>query len=319
MKKETLIEKVSFITNPDSSKEMQMYGFKKGDNTPYKINVDTSLREGIISVISYGIKTLLIDNEKEYEIVDYSTADERKNRYYEYDLPDIPDNLKSMSDVIGDAHCDNYDFSHDGFGKLDHFIIVFSDGNGHPFSVYKSLSTIEKLTKSKKSILGIMGKDFLEGFEGQLLRIGPSFQVVFASGKYILLDDKFAETTFGLLKILKNQATKNMNNLKSKDLVYDYKKLEKYMDNIAFSRKLVKVLSKSKIINESVSKVDILNFISNDDKLKEILKTKERSGDKYIEITNKTNAQAFLDLLNDEFVFSQLTKQKYQAIDKEER
>lgn len=319
MTKDTLIEKVRFITDEESSKEMQMYGFKKGDNTPYKINVDTTLRKEIISVISYGIKTMLIDNEKEYEIVNYSTADERKKRYYEYDLPEIPDNLKSMSDVIGDAHCDNYDFSHDGFDKLDHFIIVFSDGKGRPFSVYKSLSTVEKLTKSKKSIFGIMGKDFLEGFDRQLLRIGPSFQAVFASGKYILLDDKFAETTFGLLNILNNQATKNMNNLKSKKLVYDYKKLEKYKDNIAFSRKLVKVLSTSKIINGSIPKDEVLKFIANDDKLKEILKEKEKEGEKYIDITSKANAKAFLELLNDEFVFSQLTQQKYQALDKEER
>lgn len=318
MTKETLIEKVKFITDEESSKEMQMYGFKKGDNTPYKINVAKNLREEIISVISFGIKTLLIDNEKEYEIVNYSTADERKKRYYEYDLPEIPDNLKSMSDVIGDAHCDNYDFSHDGFNQLDHFIIVFSDGK-HPFSVYKSLSTVEKLTKSKKSIFGIMGKDFLESYDGKLLRIGPGFQVVFASGKYVLLDDKFAETTFGLLDILNNQATKNLNNLKSKKLLYDYKKLEKYKDNIAFSRKLVKVLSTSKIINGSIPKDEVLKFIANDDKLKDILKIKDKDGDKYIEITNKSNAKALLELLNDEFVFSQLTQQKYQAIDKEER
>lgn len=319
MTKDTLIEKVGFITDDESPKEMQMYGFKKGDNTPYKINVDKTLSKEIISLISYGIKTLLIDNKDEYEIVNYSTADERKKRYYEYDLPRIPDNLKVMSNVIGDAHFDNYDFGHDGFDKLDHFIIVFSDGKGHPFSVYKSLSTVEKLTKSKKSILGIMGKDILEGFDGQLLRIGPNFHVVFASGKYILLDDKFAETNFGLLTILNNQTTKNMNNLKSKKLVYDYKKLEKYKDNITFSRKLVKVLSTSKIINGGIPKDKVLDFINKDDKLRDILKIKEKDGERYIDITSKSNAKAFLELLNDEFVYSQLTDQKYQASDKDER
>ena len=317
MTKDNLIEKVRFIIDEESSKEMQMYGFKKGDNTPYKINVDTSLINEIISVLTNGIQNLLID--KEYVIVNYSTADERKKRYYEYDLTEIPDALKSMSDVIGNAHYSNYDFGHKGFDLLDHLIIVFSDGNGHPFSIYKSLSTVEKLTKTIKSVFGIMGKDILKSFDGQLLRIGPNFQIVYAGGKYILLDDKFAESVFDLHAILNNQTTKNMNNLKSKKLVYDYKKLEKYKENIAFSRKLVKVLSTSKIINGSIPKDKVLDFINNDDKLRDVFKIKENGDEKYIDITNKANAKAFLELLNDEFVYSQLTDQKYQASDKDER
>ena len=314
MTRDTLIEKVRFITNPESHREMQMYAFKKGDNTPYKINVDPVLINEIIPVMSYGVQTLLIG--KEYSIVSYSTADERKNRYYEYDLVGIPANMKAMSDVIGNAHYANYDFD---FEELDHLVMVFSDGGGHVFSIYKAFSSVEKLTKSTKSIFGIMRADILSSFEGKLLRIGPNFQVIFVSDKYILLDDKFAESTFDIHAILNNQAKSCMNNLKSKNLVLDLKKLDKYKENISFSRKLVKVLSSSKILNGNIPKEDVLNFIENDEKLREILVIKEKEGEKFIEISNKTNAKTFLELLNDEFVYSQLTKQKYQAPDKDER
>lgn len=317
MTKDDLIDKVKFITDEESTKEIQLYGFKQGDDTPYKINLDKCLVQELISVFSSGIKQLLID--KEFVIVNYSTADERKQRYYEYDLGEIPDALGAMSSVIGNAHYSNYDFNHKGFDLLDHIIVVFSDYNGHPFSIYKSVSHVEKITKTIKSVLGIMGNDILTSFNQQLLRIGPNFQVVYAGGKYILLDDKFAESTFALHDILNNQASKCMNKLKAKDLLLDYKKLETYKDNISFSRKLVKVLSRSKLINESISKTDILDFIKNDQKLREIIKIKDKQGEQYIAITNKSNAKAFLELLNDEFLFSQLTKQKYQAPDKEER
>ncbi len=317
MTKETLIEKVRFITIPESHKEMQMYAFKKGDNTPYKVNVDPGLVSEIISIMSYGIQTLLI--EKEYNIVNYSTADDRKNRYYEYDLDDIPSNMKSMSEVIGNARYPNCDFGHGGFDGLDHVVMVFSNGEDHVFSIYKAFSSVEKLTKSTKSIFGIMGEDILRGFDGQLLRIGPNFQVVFIPSKYIILDDKFAENSFDLYAVLNNQATKYMNNLTQKNLVLNYRKLNKYKDNISFSRKLVKVLSTSKLLNEDIPKEDVLGFIDQDEKLRDILKIKEKEGEKYIEISNKANAKAFLELLNDEFVYSQLTKQKYQAPDKDER
>ena len=102
-------------------------------------------------------------------------------------------------------------------------------------------------------------------------------------------------------------------------MVLNYRKLNKYKDNISFSRKLVKVLSTSKLLNEDIPKEDVLGFIDQDEKLRDILKIKEKEGEKYIEISNKANAKAFLELLNDEFVYSQLTKQKYQAPDKDER
>ena len=317
MTRETLIEKVRFITNSESPKEMQMYAFKKGDNTPYKINVEPELINEIIPVMAYGVQTLLTG--KEYSIVNYSTADERKNRYYEYDMVDIPANMKAMSEIIGNAHYANYDFNHDGFEELDHLVMVFSDGGGHVFSIYKAFSPVEKLTKSTKSIFGIMGEDVLKSFDGKLLRIGPNFQVIFVPNKYIILDDKFAESTFDLHAILNNQATKCMNSLRNKNLILDYKKLNKYKNNLSFSRKLVKVLSTSKILNGDIPKDDVLNFINNDEKLRNVLIIKEKEGEKYIEISNKSNAKAFLELLNDEFVYSQLTKQKYQAPDKDER
>ncbi len=317
MTQETLVNKVNFILSEETHIEMQMYAFRKECNNPYKINVNPELINEIISIMAYGVNTLLIN--KNYRIVNYSTSDERKNCYYEYDLDDIPANMRTMAEVIGNAHYANYDFSHNGFEELDHLVMVISDGNGHVFSIYKAFSTVEKLTKSTKSIFGIMGQDVLESFNGKLLRIGPNFQVIYVSDKYILLDDKFAESTFDLHAVLNNQATRCMNRLKDKNLVLDYKKLYKYKENLSFSRKLVKVLSTSKILNGDIPKEDVFDFINNDEKLRNILIIKEKEGEKYIEISNKSNAKAFLELLNDEFVYSQLTKQKYQAPDKDER
>ena len=317
MTREELIEKVRFTTTHEPHIEMQLYGFKKGNNTPHKVNVDPSLINEIIPVISYGIQTLLV--EKEYIIVNYSTADERKGRYYLYDLDDVPVNLKRMSEVIGNAHYQNFDFSDDGFNELDHFVIVLSDKNGLVFSLYKSFSSVEKLTKSTKSVFGIMGDDILKSFDGRLLRIGPNFQVIFIADKYIILDDKFAESTFDLHAVLNNQASKYINSLEEKKLILDFNKLNKYKDRISFSRKLVKVLSTSKLLNNNVTKEDIFDFIAKDEKLSKVLRIKEKDGEKFIEITNKNNAKVFLELLNDEFVYSQLTNQKYQAANKDER
>lgn len=310
MTKDNIIKILQFLYEKDSHKEVQMFGFKKNDPQPYEINIHKDLEPDIIAVMAEGLKESLIDND--YQIVDYSKADERKGRYYRYDVPELPDAFKAMADVIGKSDAPKYDFSNDGVGAIDHFIMVFSDGS-NPFSIYKSVSNVEKVMKSKKSILAIMGKDILKSYDKPLLRIGSGFQVIFfPKDEYIILDDKFAENTFGLHQILKNQATKLISVLDDKELLSDVKRIERFSETVSFSRKLVKVLSTSKVL-EHVDKADIMDFVKNNSKLKSKLKIIQHKGVKYFEINNKQSAMALLDLLNDEFVYSELTKQKYQA------
>lgn len=310
MTKDKIMKKLQFLYEADSHKEMQMFGFKKNNSQPYKINIDGSLEQEIIAVMAEGLKESLIDSD--YQIVDYSKADERKGRYYRYDVQEIPDAFKAMADVIGKSDAKKYDFSNDGVGAIDHFIMVISDGD-KPFSIYKSFSNVEKIMKSKKSTLALMSKEILKSYDKPLLRIGSSFQVIFfPKNEYIILDDKFAENSFGLHQILKNQATKLIKALDDKKLLPNIKKIEKYNEKISFSRKLVKVLSTSKVLQD-IEKDKILDFVKNDPKLKDELRIIKQKGNEYFEVKNTQSAKALLDLLNDEFVYSELTKQRYQA------
>lgn len=310
MTKDKINNKLLFLYEKNSHKEVQMFGFKKNNPQPYEINIHEDLEPEIISVMAEGFKDSLID--KDYQVVDYSNADERKGLYYRYNLSEIPAAFKAMADVIGKSDAPKYDFTNDGVGAIDHFIMVFSDGS-NPFSIYKPVSNVEKVMKSKKSLLAVMGNDILESYNKPLLRIGPSFQVIFfPKNEYIILDDKFAENTFGLHQILKNQASKLIEALDDKKLLPDITKIEKYNENVAFSRKLVKVLSTSKVLRD-VEKKKIIEFVEEDEKLKSVLRIINHKGSKYFEINNKRSAMAFLDLLNDEFLHSQLTGQKYQA------
>lgn len=319
MNKETLLSKVGFVLQSDSPKEMQVFGFLKGDNTPWKLNIDHIFEEEIIKVMASGVKSLLQDAD--YQIVDFSTADERKGRYYKYDLASIPDGFLPLSKVVGNAGIGAYDMNAHQITELDHLIIVMSDGGEHKFSLYKQLSSVEKITKSANSLLARVGLDNPRLVEETkpLLRIGPNFQVIWVDNTYIVLSDKFLESNFKLLEILKNEAKKHVKAIKDSKLLLDVNKLEKYTNNATFSRKLVKVLKDSLIIKNKIPKDEVIDFIEKDDELKASLPTEEKDGAKYICIKKRGEALAFLDLLNDEFVYSELTKQKYKAPDKDMR
>ena len=313
------MRKVGFILQPNTPKELQVIGFLKDNATPWKLNIDNAFEGEIIKVVAAGVKTLLQDAD--YQIVDFSTADERKNRYYRYDLEEIPEGLQAMKTVIGNADIEDYDMRAHQLTDLDHLIMVLSDSGEHKFSLYKQLSSVEKISKSEKSLLARLDLDNPRIVEETkpLLRIGPSFQVVWVDSSYIVLNDKFLESNFKILDILNNEAKKKISVIEGKQYLLDTKKIKKYADNTTFSRKLVKVLKDSLIIEKDISRDELIEFIEGDAELRGNLPTKEKDGVKYINITKKSEALAFLDLLNDEFVYSELTKQKYKAPDKDKR
>ena len=152
-----------------------------------------------------------------------------------------------------------------------------------------------------------------------MLRISPRFQMIYVDGAYIFLDSSSVEGQFKLHQLLNNEAARKIEVIGQTGLLKDVNKLRQYADNIAFSRKLVGVMRSSLVIEMNISKTDILNFIQEDDELKDVFKKVQVENEDFIDINSQLTARRFLDLLNDEFLVSTLTKQKYHALDKQQR
>lgn len=318
MNKQELVETVNFILS-DGYKDLQMYGFIAGDDNAYRIALTNDLETELINVVAKGVQSLLV--EKEYEIVGFSTSDERKNRYYLYDLEEIPVRMAQMSFVDGNHNVDHLNLQQHKVDEINTVIFNVSDGNGHSFSVYKVLSTVEKVVKSTHLVLAKFGygEGVLKEEKDPLMKIGPRFQIVYTDNRYIFLDSSSIESTFKLNQILNNEASKNIQIIAQTRLLKNVDKLQHYAEKTAFSRKLVGVMSNSKVIKDNISKDRVFRFIENDAKLRKQLKIDEVKGERFININSIQSAKCFLDLLNDEFLRSDLTGQEYQAVDKDER
>lgn len=330
MRKEDLTSKIGFILDENCRKELQLFGFVAGDDNVYKISVSNELEGELIKVVANGVQSLLVD--KDYDIVDFSSADERKDKYFLYDLDNVPERMAQMSFVIGNHNVRSFDLQHNSIDEINTLIMLVSDGNGSAFTIYKVLSPVEKVVKSTKMILARIGigEDFLTEEPKPLLRIGPRFQIVFFDsegnedegarrGNYIFLESSSVEGQFKLDNVLKNEAAQKLGIIERTHLVKDLTKIRHYAETPAFCRKLVRVLRNSKVIRENISKERIFEFISGDEELRSVLSVAEVDGERYLDINSQKSAQKLLDLLNDEFVYSSLTNQKYQAVDKDER
>lgn len=318
MTKQELIEKVNFILGKGEV-ELQMYGFIAGDDNAYRIALNDDLETELISVVAKGVQSLLV--EKEYEIVSFSTADERKDRYYLYDLEEKPERMAQMSFVDGNHNVANLNLQQHKVDEINTVIFNVSDGNGHSFSIYKVLSPVEKVVKSTHLVLAKFGfgEGVLEEEKDPLMKIGPRFQIVYTDNSYIFLESSSIESNFKLNQLLNNEAAKNIQIIEQTHLLKDVTKLQRYAQKTSFSRKLVGAMRNSKVIKANISKDRVFSFIANDAKLREQLIIEEDAGVRYITINNIQSAKCFLDLLNDEFLKSDLTGQDYHAVDKDER
>lgn len=330
MRKDDIISKINFILDEGCRKELQLFGFVAGDDNVYKINVSNELEGELIKLVASGVQSLLVD--RDYDIVDFSSADERKDKYFLYDLNNVPERMAQMSVVIGNHNVRSFDLQHNSIDEINTLIMLLSDGNGSAFTIYKVLSPVEKVVKSTKMILARIGigEDFLTEESKPLLRIGPRFQIVFFDsesnegegarrGNYIFLESSSVEGQFKLDNVLKNEAAQKLEIMEGTHLVKDLTKIRHYAETPAFCRKLVKVLRNSKVIRENISKERIFEFISGDEELRSVLPVAEVDGERYLDINSQKSAQKLLDLLNDEFVYSSLTNQKYQSVYKDER
>lgn len=225
-----------------------------------------------------------------------------------------------MTSVIGDKDIPEFDFKIHPLKNLDHLIIVFSDGK-QTFSLYKSLYQVEMIAKSNTSFLAKlqMDKSKLEVFNEPIMRISNSFQMIQVNGTVIILYNDFAEKSLKIHEILKNQSKKGIKILKERGLIKGISDFDEHNKDLSFSRRLVKVLADSKIISDGIDKEALFSFIESDTKLKKMLPIHGEGDRRHFDVSKRSSAETFLELIDDEFVSSELTHTNYIALEKRDR
>ena len=117
MRKDDIISKINFILDEGCRKELQLFGFVAGDDNVYKINVSNELEGELIKLVASGVQSLLVD--RDYDIVDFSSADERKDKYFLYDLNNVPERMAQMSVVIGNHNVRSFDLQHNSIDEIN--------------------------------------------------------------------------------------------------------------------------------------------------------------------------------------------------------
>lgn len=247
-------------------------------------------------------------------LVPISSADDRQHAIYEYDLEDVPSELTNLKEIIENEGFDLFSFSDDALKQLEGVLVLIGNQDVQ-LAIYKHHYPVTLLQKDKGfSLTKMRGSNRFQKLDQDILKIDPKFQFIKINGKYYILDIKALERFFGFHDAVKNVAQQGIENIKTSDLVMNCDVFEARINDITFSRKLVKSANKSPVLSV-IPNSNILSFTNTHPALKG--KFKYSSDGSQFDLKTKKSQNLFLKLLNDDFLQSELTKIYYESVAKD--
>lgn len=270
--------------------------------------------EELIDLFKSNLLINIIGNE-ELCLCNLSESDDRRNAIYYFDYDVYPKDLCCIHDfnLDEDVAVDKFSFSNENLSGLRGYIIYLgsmTDGvvlykKHYPISLIKRDSFM--LYKKKQRFVRFDGDE--------MLRLNENVQVMKLNNEIYALDIDNFERNFGFENLITKRASETVEEIDQKGILEDVQVLKDLVDDITFARKLSKVREKSPVINLSISNDDIINFTKTNPGLRGRFKYSEDG--KKIRLDTKASKNAFIKLLNDDYLRSNLTNQEYDSIAKD--
>ena len=271
------------------------------------------------------VQGLISDLESDdFSLLRLSTADERNNAIYEYDLSEetYPNSFKDMLKV--EEYDEDLDYwmngqcfdRHDNVKDID--AVIYSLGLGD-FSLitYRKCYPYEAF-EVNKGFLWFNEDNQKVPVDSPLIRLDGKFDFFLIDGHFIINNISVLERYSDIKVVLQNEAQHCVEDIEEANLISDMTEFRSRINiDVPFARKVMKVANDSVVIrrlkNHQLTNNDIMNFIATRPSLAEALKFE---GDK-LDLSTKKSQNAFLKLLDDSFLHSMLTNLDYTSNSKD--
>lgn len=272
----------------------------------------------IYRMFRFFLHSSIIANE-DLNIRKLSVADESPNVLYEYDYENYPEELKLFKEFNATNSIDNFDhfnFKTDDISSLFGYIIRIGSRDDsiilfkkhYPVLLINRDSFLLGLIKSTERFTKLDGQD--------ILRLNDDAQLLRVKDKIFVLDLKVLERNMGFSDLIQREANKAIEAIKELGVIDDIEVLRDELDELSFARKLSKVKRSSPIFTLGITKEAIIKFTKETPEL--IGKFKYTENGDQIKLATKKSKNAFIKLMNDSFLRSELTKKWYEATAKDD-
>lgn len=276
-----------------------------------KAEIDDAAQEELKNMFVDAISNNILLND-DLTLVELSSADDRKNAVYRYDLEAVPVELQNLKSIIDSDDFEVFSFASDNLNDLEGILILLGNQNIQ-MALYKHQYPVALLRQNSGFNL-IRSKDRFKKLDDDVLKVNAKFEFFKIDGEYYILDLKALERFFGFHDAIKNVATQGIENIKRSGLVENLQAFSDRLDDISFSRKLVRAAGNSPVLN-LIPNEDVIRFASTHPALRGRFRF-SADGQRF-NLKTKRSQGLFLKLLNDDFLQSELTKRYYDSLAKD--
>lgn len=312
MTKEELKQKLQFLSVKQIEKNISIYVTAQDIGLRF-FNIKEEDLPDLLKMFVDEIQKKII-NDDDYSLEDYSTSLMRDDALHLYDLPDRTDEMNNCIDVLKLDDPENFNVKITPVERINGMYVVIRGNVGQNIVLYKHILGIDKTYTQSSFLFFRKDNELFERQKETLLRITPSFHMIYVADKIILTDMKKLESTLHLDAILKRETEGYIKSIKNRNLISSDNHLRKACEAPSVCKKLRHALTKGKVILKNIPNSDIVSFAEkNESKLKfHINDSKDR-----FELKSKAEAIRFIKLLDDDFLFSELTREHYDSKDKD--
>lgn len=273
-------------------------------------NTSTGLRDGFAEVV----KSKFDDYNEDDEIIKLSSADERKNALYYYDLDELPpemEMLEKISEELDDEEI--FNFREDSLNQIVALIVIIGN-ESQKLIMYKQQYPVSFLNRDRYMLTPVPHQNRLTRFDKDILRIDFNYQFFWWNGVVYISDIKKMEKICSFRDIIINEAKVSIKKIEEMQILDNIEVLNDELDNITFARKLTRVYKDSKVLGK-VSNGAIIEFSKRHNYFRNNPLKLTESKDKFILDTKKAK-DTFIKLMNDDLLTSQLTNSDYESLAK---
>lgn len=275
-----------------------------------KANFLHTLQPEIITIFKPIIATKILDAD--YSLLNVSSADERRNAIYYYDL-DLTEQLLIFHQVLnGENNFPYFSFEHDEVNNIDAFLFVIGNAE-HQIVLYKRLASVNIYQQRTGLFIRKEDNQFAK-LESDVIKIVPQIDAFMVNGAIFFLNLTILENAFHIHDVVRESARQQIALLQESGLVENIDALEIELENVSFARKFSKLVSNSPVLGK-VSNQAIIDFTNAHPALRS--KFRYSADGSKLQLVTKLSKKLFIKLLNDDYLTSNLTNQYYDSIAKD--
>ena len=305
MDKEELKRIISEVLNCDRIEGIILLTLK--DGTTSLLNLDNTDKESILNEYVKAVNNKCITEE--YDLKNYSTADERQNCFYVFDSAELPDCFHKMQIKKPDhEHIPLFNIKKNKLSDINGIIVILSNGE-RELVLYKNVYTVEIIGVKKRIIVYHSGNRFKKA-ENDMLRLTPDFDVVLAGNKFIITNLPSIERIQQLRQITLNLAISRLNDIDKIKILSNLEKAREWVkDDYALAKKVIKIVSESPVLYKGIQNEKIIAFAKKKEaKFGSLTYSEDNTK---IEPKTKKEMMRFLAILNNDLLWSELTEDDY--------